>query len=403
MLEIIGIVASVLGILAFFAVAPEDLKANLKSWFVQPVSNLTRHQNKLDIKELFDLLGVDDIRAENVFVSRPLKSDSFDAEVREYDNKLPDAIETLKQQEISGREKLAREDGKTFDNNASYALRRIDISRPEGPDGKRKNVYKLILEPTDYYSFIFPNLCLDKSYYNEATQENHTLRDMLAIDRRRLSISTLPDFPTCQFKVGTGTLLVTKDGYLVCSVRSGSQFIASKQNKDEMAVHLSAAEGMYRSENNPASSDIDTEGRPSPFVTCARSLEDELNLSAEHFEANSICCLGYFFDLKRAQPFFLFYLEIDLSVDQFFSNYSNTSTDIHENEAIFALPKNFDSVKKLFSGCTFGELDASYPVMYEDFFKGNSAAKVRIASNHAKAGFATYVFRELGPITRSMI
>lgn len=403
MLEIIGGVASLLGILAFFAVAPKDLTANLKSWFVEPVNSINKNKHKLDIKELFDLLKVEDVRPENVFVSTPLKSDSFDSEVREYNAILPEEIEKLKQKEISDKKEYSEKNGMTFDNNASFGLRRIDVSRPEGPNGKRNNIYKLILEPTDYYSFVFPNLCLEKSYYNQSTQENHTLREMLSIDKKVLSISTMTNFPNCQFKVGTGTLLVTKDDYLICSVRSKSQFIASKQSNDEMAVHLSAAEGMYRSVNNPLSSDIINEGKPSPFSTCARSLEDELNLNKEYFDAKDICCLGYFMDLKRAQPFFLFYLKVDLTAEEFFSIYSNTSSDIHENEAIFALPKNFDSFKKLFLGASFSELDARYPVIYEDFFKGNSAVKVRIASNHAKAGFATYAFKDLGPITKGMI
>lgn len=403
MLEIVGLIASILGILAFFAVAPKDLLANLKSWFVEPVRSISKKKNNLDIKELFDLLKVEDIRPENIFISPPLKEASFDSEVREYKSTTTETIEKLKIKEISTKKKHSEKNGITFDNNASFALRRIDISRPEGENGKRKNTYKLILEPTDYYSFAFPNLCLDKAYYNEATQENHILRDMLDMDKKTLSISAITNLTNCQFKVGTGTLLITRDRYLICSVRSKNQFIASKQRNQEIAVHLSAAEGMYRSLNNPLSSDVTSEGKPSPFVTSARSLTDELNLGEEHFNKEDICCLGYFMDLKRAQPFFLFYLEIDLTVGEFFSIYSNTSTDIHENEAIFALPNKFDNLKQLFLGAPFDALGAKFPAMYNDFFECNSATKVRIASNHAQAGFATYALKNLGPITKDMV
>lgn len=403
MIEIIGIVASILGILAFFAVAPKDLLANFKSWFVEPVSAISKRQNKLDIKELFDLLKVEDIRPENVFLSSPLKGTSFDAEVREYNPVINETIAQLKSEEIAAKKDFCEQNGMTFDNNASFALRRIDVSRPEGKNGKRENVYKLILEHTDYYNFVFPNLCLDKSYYNERTQENHTLRDMLNMDKKALSIPAMPDFPNCQFKIGTGTLVVTSDGFLICSVRSKNQFVASKQSNQEIAVHLSSAEGMYRSLNNPLSSDVNAEGKPCPFVTAERSLTDELNLTAEDFDKKDIRCLGYFMDLKRAQPFFLFYLEIGLSADEFFSVYSNTSTDIHENEAIFALPSNFDNLKSLFTGVSFDSLDAKFPAMYKDFFESNKAVKVRIASNHAQAGFATFALKNLGPITKDMV
>jgi hypothetical protein len=108
-------------------------------------------------------------------------------------------------------------------------------------------------------------------------------------------------------------------------------------------------------------------------------------------------------DLKRAQPFFLFYLKIDLTVDEFFSVYSNTSTDIHENEAIFALPNKFENLRNLFLGTPFDALGAQFPAMYKDFFDANKAVKVRIASNHAQAGFAAYALKDLGAITKEMV
>jgi len=402
MIEVLGIIASLLGIIAFFAVGPKELLTNLKGWFVEPITSINKHKNKLDIKTLFDLLKVEDIRQANIFTKNTLKRDSFDAEISEYEYKLSEELQKIKDAEIKEKLAYAQKNGITLDNNASFALRRIDVNRPEGKDGKRHNVYKLIMEPTDYYSFVFPNLCLEKSYYNEVTQENHILRDMLSLDKKLLSISNLTEHPQCQFKIGTGTLLVTKDGFLICSVRSNNQFVAGKQGKDEITVHLSAAEGMYRSVNNPFSGDVDSNGKPSPFITSARSIIDELNLREDDFNAEAIECLGYFMDLKRAQPLFLFYLKVNLSVDEFFSIYSNTSTDIHENEAIFALPKNFDSLKGLFTGVNINELGVKYPKIYDDFFSVRSSHKVRIASNHAKAGFATYAFKDLGPITLAM-
>ncbi|MGL6408096.1 hypothetical protein ACSZM7_19450 [Aeromonas veronii] len=107
MIEVIGIIASILGILAFFAVAPKDLLANLKSWFVEPVSSISKRQNKLDIKELFDLLKVEDIRPENVFLSSPLKESSFDAEVREYQPTSSEYIEKLKTKEIADKKEYS--------------------------------------------------------------------------------------------------------------------------------------------------------------------------------------------------------------------------------------------------------------------------------------------------------
>ncbi|WP_413699115.1 hypothetical protein ACLKMH_16460 [Psychromonas sp. KJ10-10] len=240
MIEILGIVASLLGILAFFAVAPKELAKNLKGWFVDPISSIKKQNNKLDIRELFDLLNVEDIREANLFIKKPLKVDNFDCEIYQYENQLREDLLIIKASEIKAKTDQANKNGVTLDNNASFALRRIDVNRPEGKDGKRQNIYKLILEETDYHSFVFPNLCLDKSYYNELTQEEHLLRDTLSLDKASLSITNLSDYPECQFKIGTGTLLITKDDYLICSVRSKNQFVAGKLNNNEVAVHLSA-------------------------------------------------------------------------------------------------------------------------------------------------------------------
>ena len=400
-MEIIGIIASLLGIIAFFAVAPKDVAKNFKRWFVVPFSLLKQRKVKLSIQELFAALNVEDIRIENIFTTNPLKSDCFDSEVVDFNGKLHDEIESIKIKEIKEKRVLASKNGMTFDNNASFALRRIDVSRPEGENGKRKNIYKLILEPTDYYSFVFPNLCLDKRYYNEHTQEHHLLRESLSLYKERLSISTLIDHPNTQFKIGTGTLAVTSDRYLICSVRSRNQFVATKQDSNELSIHLSTAEGMYRSVNNKLSSDCFQDGKPSPFITSLRSLKDELNLDEEHLTINDISCFGYFLDLKRSQPFFLFFTKLRMAIDEFFSIYSNTSMDIHENEAIFALPIEFSSIKKLFNNSRMAELEAMYPEAYNDFFQINGTSKIRIASNHAKVGFATFIFREFSPLSVS--
>ena len=186
-------------------------------------------------------------------------------------------------------------------------------------------------------------------------------------------------------------------------MRSRNQFVAGKQSANELAVHLSSAEGMYRSRNNPSSSDCLKSGKISPFATSARSLIDELNLSLDNFEIGDIACLSYFLDLKRAQPLFVFYLRVDMNIKKFFSIYSDIGSDIHENEAIFALPARFENLNKLFKRAPFFELNASYPDMYEDFFTINNSVKVRIASNHAKAGFASYALKDLGPITEKTV
>jgi hypothetical protein len=226
---------------------------------------------------------------------------------------------------------------------------------------------------------------------------------MLGLEKNKLTIGSLDEFGHCQFMIGTGTLIVSSDNRVICSARSKKQFVAGKQQKDEMVVHLSAAEGMYRSENNPGSSDCFEDNKVTPFATSLRSLEDELNVGKDMYRREDLLCLGYFLDLQRAQPFFLFYLKLQHSCEEVFSRYSNIATDVHENDAIFGLPLTFESIHRLFNNASFEELNATYPSICEDFFSLNQKARVTLASNHAKAGFAALAFKDTAPITRAMV
>ncbi|WP_461536804.1 hypothetical protein [Spongorhabdus nitratireducens] len=403
MIEIIGIIGSIFGIIAFFAIAPRDVKNNVKAWFVEPIQKVNRDKNAISLNECFQILSVDDIRIENSFIEKPLNYKRFDSEIISYNCRLPDQIEHLKSNEIKERQEDASKRGITLDNNASFALRRIDVSRPEGKNGKRENNYKLILEPTKYFDFVFPNLCLEKRFYNEDTQEKHTLRELLSLDKRKLSISSLEDFPFCQFKVGTGTLVITSDNYVICSVRSRRQLVARKQKQNELYIHLSAAEGMYRSELKHESSDCFEDQVITPFATASRSLLDEINIDKDLYNIEKIECQGYFFDLKRAQPFFLFSLNLEMTSEEFFEHYSNTSVDIHENDAIFAIPVNLKNIKYLFDNASFNILDAKYPQIYNDYFSINSSSQVKLASNHAQTGYAMLAYKECRPTTQEIL
>jgi hypothetical protein len=394
-METLGIIASILGILAFFAISPNEMIENFRNWFWYPIKILLIAK-KPDIYSLFTDLGVDDIKIENLFLNSKLDFTRFSSEVIEYSGSLPKKIISLKNEEIEQREKESREKGVTLDNNESYALRRIDISRPEGKNGKRENNYKLILEPTNYFSFIFPNLYLDKRYPDVDTQEKRSLREMLNLNKDNLTISMLEKIPDCQFKIGTGTLLVTKDNYLICTVRSKKQAVAAPCD-GELAVHLSTAEGMYRSRNIPESGDL-IDGVVSPFATSIRSLRDELNIEEQHgnFDRKNLFCLGYFLDTRRAQPFFLFYLKLNLYCDDFFALYSDFPSDVHENDAIFAIPVKSSEIRKLFDGVPFCELTSPrYPQSHTSYFSQNNSLRVRIASNQAEAGFAIMLYKSM--------
>lgn len=383
--QIVGVIITIVSLIA---IDFKIFKGNLFGIF----KVFKKKGKSLNFQSFLSQLKVQDIVVEKVF-NEPIGPERLKSELIDSVDTLEPYLNELFEKEIRKRKSECSVQGITFDNNGSFSLYRVDVERPEGEDGKRANVYKLIMKDTDYYRFVFPNLSLDNEYYNPQVQEMQLLRDITGLHKNRLSFENIPSLGPYHFKLGTGTILVTKDNYVIASIRSKKQLVARDVNEALLPVHLSTAEGMYRSVKNYSSSDL-VDGSPNPFATVYRSLTDELNIEQELVDKSRIKCLGFFMDTSRAQPFFVFYYKSALTKKEVFDCYTDSPQDVHENGAIIALKWEKENLLKIFDNPMLNELAYDKPDCCRQFYETNFHRRLTIASNHARIGYATAIWYE---------
>ena len=365
----------------------------------------------LSFREWLTTLGVRDIFCESafLFLDQPLgpdritsvyeQSDKPDSEEYEsgYDDKM---IDTFANMIICEKKKQALVSGETFDNNASYALKRIDVSRPESAEGTRENIYTLITSPTDFAHFVFPNLVLEETVKLPNNHEYRTIRNLLGIENDRVNFDELESLGRrhVSCKIGTCCALITADGYLVLSIRSKRQLIAGRDKTtpaDEVLVHMSAAEGMFRSRRRPCGSPSDViNGCPHPFATIQRSLLKEINVDVP---VGSLQCLGLFLDRQRIQPFFVFFHKLEkMNITDIFTNY-NAAQDSHENEGLIGLKWTAANAMRLFSDPLYDDAEVRAPDFWKlEYEKKYGQKHLKLASNHAQTGLAAALRHDFG-------
>jgi hypothetical protein len=380
-------------IIALLLVVPSQAKKALKSWWFL-ISGWPKSwfsSASVDSStDIFLLLGIEDIRPEFLFHDAPLDSKNLSSVFHENQwIDYPTQFADLFSERIKARKEKAGREGRTFDNNLSYSLRRVDVNRPEGSAGGRENKYTLHLYPTDYEHFIFPNTELESRIYSDITNTEGYVRELTGLTRIALRFSNLENLPF-HFKVGVGTIFVTRDRYMVVSIRSKRELIAPGDDSGFVTLHLSAAEGMFRSESDMHKSDT-LAGMPSPFATGRRALLDELGIRENvDYDVEKLGCLGMFMDTLRAQPFFILYVESEqLRIHDVLQMWENGPKDKHENESIFGLRMNMDNVLRVLYQEPLNALEYVNPPSDRAFYERMSNSPVRPASNHAATGFVT--------------
>lgn len=310
--------------------------------------------------------AVPGISATSVFPRLGAEALAPDQIVGTYDDaplpELPPALHAARDAHLAALVERAERDGKTCDNNLSYSLARVDVTRPE-VNGRRIVVYKLKFRPTDYFHFQFPNNALDADI--EVNGARTKARAALGLTAERLSLEELHPAP-CHFKVGTGTVLVCAPESagaperVVVAIRSKRQLMVGRTEGPK--YHLSAAEGMLRPADGPG-------GAPSPFRTAERSLHEELGLRPGDYDPAALRCLGLYLDTSRAQPFFLMFARIPLAFPEVVKRWQVAP---HKHETLKLVGPRWDgrAAHRLLIG-SFDEDGDSYDV----------------ASNHAQLGF----------------
>lgn len=321
-----------------------------------------------DEQEIVQDLQVPDMVAEYLFLgNRALRRDELRGKYLAEPPQLLATLEPVRQQWLAQQIGKAQDLGQTIDNNLSYSLHRLSVTREQDATGHRHNVYTLAIRPTDFFHFLFPNLALDEPI--EIDGRATTARSELGMAHDRLRIDNIENFQ-CHFRIGTGSVLISSDNQVVVPVRSNRQLIVGGH-----LFHLSTAEGMLRP--------IDVhDGEPSPFATCIRALGDELGIRAgEHYQPDDdMRCLAVGMDTERAQPYVVFIVRTaNTSFDAIRRQWLLEAEDRHENSDIQGLPWTPDVARALAAG----------RLPYQ------SAAVVG-ASNHVRFGYTLAALHDFG-------
>jgi len=351
-----------------------------------------------------DVLGacrIDRVQLGQAFLDSPLPEARLTATYRREWIEWPSQHRVLFESLLAERQARAEEDGETLDNNGGYSLRWVRPQRDQDGDNPRVNGFDLLLYPSDYFHFVVPNTLLDRRVLVPPADEPRPLREIIGLEEDRLSLDTLRDLPY-HFRIGTGTLIETADGYWILTVRSRTQLVAKGGGKANR-VHVSAAEGMLRGRATlEPTVDVNASGMPTPFQTAVRALEDELALrcgdKGTDYSRSSLKLLGYFLDKERAQPFFIFLLrDSNLTRDAVFRRWNAIPPDRHENRALFAVRAEAAMVGALCRGDSLNALGPSCPDRdSESVVLGPQKLPSEISSNQARTGLVFGAAASLG-------
>lgn len=235
---------------------------------------------------------------------------------------------------IRQQEELANREGYPFFNDLCVDLinARIDLVLDESNNRHRQ--YTLTPALGNYYDFFSTGNSLDDPVIVDGAET--TLRKIWNANPTSITdVSRLP----CIAKIGTGTVVVTKDNKIVLGVR-GKTAIAGRSSKENIAevrklIHF-VGEGMIPS-------DLDSTGRINPRETSARGLWEELAIGEMRDSIGKITELrdtGFFFDQKRYQPCFSFLARIDMTWDDLQSAVTARAKDGWEFEQFLATSFN---------------------------------------------------------------
>lgn len=263
--------------------------------------------------------------------------------------------------------------GRDLTNDPSFALVRA-IDTRDGEKGPRNWRYVLQVRPCRYFDWLWPNTALDQTE-TKINQRSVVLQDRIGHPTLRAYLSQhcmkyehLTDIEVSTPKLGTGTVFVTKDNYVVVSDRSPKLHIANR------GYHLSVAEGVFATEDgsNPRRSCV--------FAAAVRGLKDELRvLEGRDYSFRDLRCLALTLDQQRVQPQVFFFLKSQKLTFRELHDRWPSAPDSTESRHLFGVPWTVEWAKELASGTLL--IDRK---------------RYLAASNHVLAGFALAARHSLG-------
>lgn len=343
-------------------------------------------ETSVRLSDLLQKFNVDSVRIENVFLGpEALAPDRIVGRYFSNYFQYPEHLEREYRLKVKRIEQNAEQSGQTFDNNGTYSLRRMTVRRPEAALGGRENIFRFDFYKSDYSRFVVPNSVLDSVLIDPTTNTALSWREATGLFQETLRFSKLEEFPF-HFRVGVNGIFITKDNYAVVSFRSKLQLIAgASELPDELIIHSSVAEGMFRSDVDDTKSDV-LFGGPHPFATLMRAAGRELGLQQRDFVADSCRCIAFAMDRLRAQPLFVFCATLGITIGEVIVK-SEEAADKHENEFVGGVAWNKNTLNKLFGSTHISEIEGLYPLDLARLAQTGVGPRVMLASNHAQFSF----------------
>lgn len=287
---------------------------------------------------------------------------------------IPAILQPLRDAHIREAKAAKRRSGdRNLTNDPSFALVRA-IDHRHGEKGMRHWRYVLQIRPCRYFDWLWPNTVLDQT---DAVIGGRrvVLQDLIAhttlrsyLSQHSMRFEHLNGIEVSTPKLGTGTVLITKDNYVVVSERSPRLHIANR------GYHLSAAEGVF------ATADGSDPKRSCLFAAASRGLNDELRVvEGKDYSLRELRCLAITLDQQRIQPQAFFLVKSQTLTFQRLRDRWPAARDGTESRRVLGLPWNEETARELVSG--------SLTV---------AGARYSAASNHVLAGFALAARHSLG-------
>ena len=258
------------------------------------------------------------------------------------ERRLPGDIELLKNTYWPALQQASLRDGKKCEDDPAYSLEQFVVGRPAvGDSRQRKLTLTLRFTPTSFATFATTNLMLDDPRLDDSTGKV-SIREKYDLKPGSIDFDHLDRLPL-HLRFGTNTVVVTRDNFIVLTIRSTTQLMDSGGNMNKpYRVHV-VGEGML------GGHDVDDLGKPSPFATVQRALKDELGLEDKHYNPADVRLLALNFDYNRCQPIALFAVRLNTSFDELVS-LGVVAKDRHEHSGLVPLRNDPSEVYSLLTG-----------------------------------------------------
>ena len=286
---------------------------------------------------------------------------------------IPPYLQQAKEQALALRK--VRSSKQHFSDDPTFSFQEISTKRSGELKNKRTYSCVVHLEGGSFYDYYWPHLCLDETI--KVGDQTLPLRTVLENELGKplrlpdFDVDTMSNFPFGVSRVGTNTVAISSDHFVIVQERSSRVAIANA------GYHVSVPEGMF------APRDVEKQGstKPCVFATSMNGMEKELGLiRGEDFLAKDLRCVGVLFYVQRLEPIFVFFIHLKVPSEVVLQRWRARAEDAAESSKIRCIRWTEENAKQLAQGW----------LVLDD------GTKLVAASNHARGSFSFVAKRSFG-------